>query len=67
MRVVDPQTGKPLPPGADGILWVRGPNVMKGYANGGGEVFRDGWYVTGDQARIDEDGFLTVYYSPPQG
>ncbi len=64
VRIVDPQTGKALPPGADGILWVRGPNVMKGYANGDREVFRDGWYVTGDQARIDEDGFLTVYYGP---
>jgi acyl-[acyl-carrier-protein]-phospholipid O-acyltransferase / long-chain-fatty-acid--[acyl-carrier-protein] ligase len=63
VRIVDPQTGKALPPGTDGILWVRGPNVMKGYANGDREVFRDGWYVTGDQARIDEDGFLTVYYT----
>ena len=62
VRIVDPQTGKALPPGTDGILWVRGPNVMKGYANGDGDVLRDGWYVTGDQARMDEDGFLTVYY-----
>jgi acyl-[acyl-carrier-protein]-phospholipid O-acyltransferase/long-chain-fatty-acid--[acyl-carrier-protein] ligase len=66
VRIVDPQTGKTLPPGTDGELWVRGPNVMKGYANGGIDVFRDGWYVTGEQGRIDEDGFLTVYY-PPQG
>ena len=66
VRIVDPQTGKALPPGTDGILWVRGPNVMKGYADGDGDVLRDGWYVTGDQARMDEDGFLTVYYPPPR-
>jgi acyl-[acyl-carrier-protein]-phospholipid O-acyltransferase/long-chain-fatty-acid--[acyl-carrier-protein] ligase len=63
VRVVDPATGRAAPPGTDGILWVRGPNVMKGYVEGPLDgVFRDGWYVTGDHARLDEDGFLTVYY-----
>jgi acyl-[acyl-carrier-protein]-phospholipid O-acyltransferase/long-chain-fatty-acid--[acyl-carrier-protein] ligase len=66
LRIVDEQTGQAVPPGIDGILWVRGPNVMAGYAGGnGGESFRDGWYVTGDRAQLDEDGFLTVYYPEP--
>jgi acyl-[acyl-carrier-protein]-phospholipid O-acyltransferase/long-chain-fatty-acid--[acyl-carrier-protein] ligase len=47
------------------VLCVRGPNVMRGYAGHEGSApnpFRDGWYVTGDGARLDDDGFLTVYY-----
>jgi acyl-[acyl-carrier-protein]-phospholipid O-acyltransferase / long-chain-fatty-acid--[acyl-carrier-protein] ligase len=68
VRIVDPRTQLPLPPGTEGMLWVRGPNVMKGYVSRPAEtrqVLRDGWYMTGDTARIDEDGFLTVYYRPP--
>jgi acyl-[acyl-carrier-protein]-phospholipid O-acyltransferase/long-chain-fatty-acid--[acyl-carrier-protein] ligase len=68
VRIVDPATGAPLPPGRDGILWVRGANVMQGYAGRAAEtreVLRDGWFVTGDAARVDEDGFLTVYDRPP--
>ncbi|MBI2963554.1 MAG: MFS transporter [Deltaproteobacteria bacterium] len=70
VRIVDPLSGRVLPPGNDGILWVRGPNVMKGYAKRPGEtaaVLRDGWYVTGDRARLDDDGFLTVYFPQPPG
>jgi acyl-[acyl-carrier-protein]-phospholipid O-acyltransferase/long-chain-fatty-acid--[acyl-carrier-protein] ligase len=65
LRIIDAQTGSALPPGSDGILCVRGPNVMRGYADRDGRApdpFRDGWYVTGDGARLDDDGFLTVYY-----
>jgi acyl-[acyl-carrier-protein]-phospholipid O-acyltransferase/long-chain-fatty-acid--[acyl-carrier-protein] ligase len=63
MRVVDPDTGRPLPPGEAGLLLVRGPNVMRGYLNQPertAEVMRDGWYVTGDIASIDTDGFVTI-------
>jgi len=62
-RVVDPETFQALPVGQAGLLLVRGPNVMKGYLGKPektAEVLRDGWYVTGDIAALDEDGFLTI-------
>jgi acyl-[acyl-carrier-protein]-phospholipid O-acyltransferase/long-chain-fatty-acid--[acyl-carrier-protein] ligase len=63
VRVVQPETLAALPPGEEGLLMVYGANVMKGYLGMEGqtrEVIRDGWYVTGDMARIDEDGFVTI-------
>ena len=62
-KVVDLETGADLGPGQRGMLWVTGPNVMKGYLgrpDATAEVIRDGWYVTGDVAVIDEDGFITL-------
>jgi len=63
VRVVDPESFATLPAGKDGLLLVRGANVMKGYLNKPeltAEVMRGGWYVTGDIARLDEDGFVTI-------
>jgi acyl-[acyl-carrier-protein]-phospholipid O-acyltransferase/long-chain-fatty-acid--[acyl-carrier-protein] ligase len=63
LRVVDPETGAPLPPGSIGMLLVRGPNVMAGYLGRPdltAAVLRDGWYVTGDLAAVDDDGFLRI-------
>jgi acyl-[acyl-carrier-protein]-phospholipid O-acyltransferase / long-chain-fatty-acid--[acyl-carrier-protein] ligase len=63
VRIVDPETGEQLRTGTPGLLLVRGPNVMLGYLgkpDKTAEVLRGGWYVTGDIAAEDEDGFLTV-------
>jgi acyl-[acyl-carrier-protein]-phospholipid O-acyltransferase/long-chain-fatty-acid--[acyl-carrier-protein] ligase len=63
VRVVDPATLQPLSINEPGLLMVRGPNVMKGYLGRPektAEVIRDGWYITGDIATMDEDGFLAI-------
>jgi acyl-[acyl-carrier-protein]-phospholipid O-acyltransferase/long-chain-fatty-acid--[acyl-carrier-protein] ligase len=65
-RIVDRETGEPIAPGPlgkEGLLLVRGDNVMLGYLNAPEktrEVLRDGWYATGDIATIDEDGFIRL-------
>lgn len=63
VRIVDPDTGQPLPPDTPGMLLVRGPNVMLGYLGSPEktrEVLQDGWYTTGDIAAVADDGFLTI-------
>lgn len=66
VRIVEPEnpwSEKSLPPGQPGLMLVHGPNVMRGYLGKPektAEVLRDGWYVTGDIAAIDEDGFLQI-------
>jgi len=63
MKVVDPESGKELGADQPGMLLVKGPNVMAGYLDDAArtaEVIKDGYYVTGDVARIDEDGFVTL-------
>ncbi len=63
VKIVDPNTFEPLPPEQEGLLLAYGPNVMVGYLNrpeATQEVIRDGWYVTGDIARLDEEGFITI-------
>lgn len=63
VRIVDPATSRDCDPDQEGELLVRGPNVMLGYLNKPeetGKALRDGWYHTGDLARADRNGFLTI-------
>lgn len=63
VKVIDVETGKRLPPNQSGILCVKGPNLMMGYLNETKktkEVIKDEYYITGDIASIDEDGFITI-------
>src|SRR3546814_13704748 len=53
----------PLPTGTVGELWARGPMIVKGYWNkpdATAETFVDGWVRTGDLARLDAEGFVTI-------
>jgi acyl-[acyl-carrier-protein]-phospholipid O-acyltransferase / long-chain-fatty-acid--[acyl-carrier-protein] ligase len=62
-KIVDPDSFDELPPGTSGMLLVKGPNVMKGYLGQPEEtakVMRDGWYITGDIALIDTEGFIHI-------
>ncbi len=62
-KIVDPETFEELPSDQDGLLLVTGGNVMVGYLGKPEktvEVIRDGWYITGDIGRVDDDGFLTL-------
>lgn len=63
VRVIDPATGQPVPPGGVGEITVRGPNVFTAYwqnEKATAEAIRNGWFHTGDLARIDEEGFVTI-------
>lgn len=63
-RIVDPETGADLGPDEEGELWVKGPQVMKGYLGNpeatAETLTEDGWLKTGDLAVIDADGFMTI-------
>jgi long-chain acyl-CoA synthetase len=62
IRIVGPN-GDELPPGADGEVIVRGPNVMRGYLGRPDDTARavvDGWLYTGDIGHLDADGYLTL-------
>jgi long-chain acyl-CoA synthetase len=62
MKIVD-ATGRAVPPGEIGELWVKGPNVVKGYwrnPEATAAVFIDGWLRTGDIARLDDEGFCFI-------
>lgn len=62
-RLVDPETGAVKGLLEIGMLHLRGPNIFEGYLGDEErtrQVIRDGWFVTGDLARFDEDGFLFI-------
>jgi long-chain acyl-CoA synthetase len=63
-KVMDQETGtRELPPGNEGELIIKGPQVMPGYWHNPQEtamVLRDGWLYTGDLARMDEDGYFYI-------
>lgn len=60
VRVVDPETGEDLDVNEPGELWIRGPQVMRGYFNNpqatAASIDEDGWFKTGDIGMVDEDG-----------
>ena len=63
VAVRDPDTGEDLPTDAEGTLHVGGPTVMKGYLNDPAKTaaaVKDGWYDTGDMAKLDADGFIHI-------
>jgi acyl-[acyl-carrier-protein]-phospholipid O-acyltransferase/long-chain-fatty-acid--[acyl-carrier-protein] ligase len=64
VRIVNPETFDTLGCRQEGMLLVKGPSVMAGYL---GEpektrqvMWEDGWYITGDVAQLDEDGFIQI-------
>ncbi|HLJ44703.1 MAG TPA: acyl-[ACP]--phospholipid O-acyltransferase [Bryobacteraceae bacterium] len=63
VRIVDPNTMEPVEAGEEGLMLVKGANRMTGYLNQPArtaEVVQDGWYVTGDIATVDDEGFIRI-------
>src|SRR5947209_16938393 len=62
-EIREPEAGRKLSLHETGMLWLRGPNIFKGYLHDEkrtAEVLRDGWLKSGDIGRFDEDGFLYI-------
>jgi acyl-CoA synthetase (AMP-forming)/AMP-acid ligase II len=63
-RLIDPETGEDVAEGEEGELWIRGPQVMRGYLNNpeatAETLVEDDWLRTGDIARIDPKGFTFI-------
>ncbi len=63
VRIVHPETGEEVPTGDQGIVWFKGANVFSGYLDDPHKTqaaFRNGWFVTGDLGRLDDEGFLFI-------
>ncbi len=65
LRIVDSDTGKDVPTGEVGEVWIKGPQIMKGYWNMPEETSKaitaDGWFRSGDAAYLDEEGYVYIY------
>ncbi|MEW9799130.1 long-chain-fatty-acid--CoA ligase FadD [Alteromonas sp. CYL-A6] len=62
IRLLD-EDGNEVPNGEPGEMWVKGPQVMKGYLNrpdATDEILKDGWLATGDIAKVDDDGYFYI-------
>ena len=64
VKVVDPETNATLSAGEKGEIWIRGPNIMKGYLNLPDEtrdsITEDGWFRSGDIGYFDNDGWFYI-------
>ncbi|MFL5335794.1 MAG: malonate--CoA ligase [Geminicoccaceae bacterium] len=64
LRITDPETGAVLPPGAIGMIEIRGPNVFKGYwrmpEKTKAEFRDDGFFISGDLGYIDDRGYVYI-------
>ncbi len=57
------EAGRPVPVGERGQIWMRGPNVIRGYwgkPEATAEAIVDGWLASGDLGRVDQEGFLYI-------
>jgi len=61
VKIVNHETGEEVPIGETGEIWIRGPQVMKGYwPTPGKGLTEDGWLAMGDIGKMDEDGFFYI-------
>jgi len=64
VRITEPANGRSLPQGEIGMIEVRGPNIFKGYwrmpQKTAEELRSNGFFITGDLGRIDEDGYVSI-------
>ncbi|WP_170791339.1 malonate--CoA ligase [Ruegeria lacuscaerulensis] len=64
LKVTNPESGETLPQGEIGMIEVRGPNVFQGYwqmpKKTAAELREDGFFITGDLGRVDEDGYVHI-------
>lgn len=63
VRIINPETRETLSDGEEGLMLIKGPNVMQGYLNNQdktNEALQQGWYNTGDIARMDQQGYVYI-------
>jgi long-chain acyl-CoA synthetase len=60
IKLIDEETGEISPPGEPGHMYIKGPQVMKGYWPNPGDGLIDGWLPTGDIVKMDEDGYFYI-------